>query len=288
MEYKIVNNEIYITSWDDNQSIIEVPGMVEGLPVAGIYKYAFSERMDVTEVILPATIKIIGAHAFYNCKNLRRVELHDGIVDLFDGAFKNCYSLHRIMMHSHEGKEGRIRNMMGELYQEVTLNIYYDSGEESELIFPAYEDGYIENTPAKVFRNVIYGTGAAYRQCMQIGVLDYRDFDRLFQRSVREDRIEAPVKNSIGRLLHPYRLFNSARLAYEEFLKEHQLEATMVLTDRDRIDGIECMCAKGSFTRAHIDQCIEYARSQGKLDILGVLMNHKSLNFPVEKKSFDL
>lgn len=288
MEYKNINNELYITSWDGNQSIIEVPEFLDGYPVAGIYKYAFSERLDVTEVILPRSIKIIGAHAFYNCKNLRRIELHDGIRELFDGAFKNCYQLHRIIMHCHENREGRIRNMMSELYQELNLEIHYEDGQQSELVFPTYEDGYIENTPARVFQNVVYGTGGAYRQCMQVGTLDYRDFDKIFPRSVREDRVEAPIKNSVGRLLHPYKLFHSAQITYENFLKEHETEAAITLIDRDRKDGISLMCQRNCFTKEGIDGAIEYARSQGKLEILGILMQHKAIRFPIEKKSFDL
>ncbi len=288
MKYKNINNELYILSWDEHQSIIEVPETIDGYPVVGIYKYAFEERMDVTEVILPKTIKIIGAHAFYNCKNLKRVELHDGIMELYDGAFKNCYSIHSIILHAHQKKEGKIRNMMSELVQELTLSIYYKDGTQSELVFPTFEDGYIENTPAKVFQNVIYGTGGSYRQCMQTGSMDYREFDQLFPRSVREDRIEAPVKNSIARLKYPYKLFQSAKNQYEKFLKEHQLEATKVLADRDRIDGIQIMCDRSCYTKEHIEESIEYVRGQGKLEIFGILMNYKIKNYPVEKKSFEL
>ena len=168
-EYTDTDNGIMITGIDRNAGVIEIPENIDGKPVTGIGRYAFSERLELTDVILPQSIVDIGAHSFYNCKNLERVELHDGIRELEDGAFKNCYNLRYITMYCHQGREGCIRNLMSDNIQELQLDIIYDNEDHSRLIFPTFEDDYVENTPARIFQAVSYGTGGAYRQCMRSG-----------------------------------------------------------------------------------------------------------------------
>ncbi len=53
-----------------------------------IKSYAYSEQRELKEINILQTVKSIGAHAFYNCRNLRKISLYDGIVDIGDGAFK--------------------------------------------------------------------------------------------------------------------------------------------------------------------------------------------------------
>ena len=157
-EYTDTDNGIMITGIDRNAGVIEIPDNIDEKPVTGIGRYAFSERLELTDVILPRSVVDIGAHSFYNCKNLEHVELHDGIRELEDGAFKNCYNLRYITMYCHQGREGCIRNLMSDNIQELQLDIIYDNGERSRLIFPTFEDDYVENTPARIFQAVSYGT----------------------------------------------------------------------------------------------------------------------------------
>lgn len=288
MDYTLKNKTIIITGGFKDQSIIDIPATVDGCPVTEIEKYAFSGREELKEVILPESIQRIGGHAFYNCKNLSHAELHDGIRELEDGAFKNCYSLSRITMHSHEGREGCIRNLMSDNIQEITLDIFYDNGERSRLFFPTFEDDYVENTPARIFQAVSYGTGGAYRQCMQVGTLDYRDFDRLFERSVREDRPEAAVFNCIGRLMYPYKLFNSAKEKYENYLAQNDFFAASVFIENRDSGAIKYMCEHKLICHESAKRLIEIAAEKENMEIFGLLMNYKNTNFITEKKRFDL
>lgn len=77
---------------------------------------------------------------------------------------------------------------------------------------------------------------------MQVGTLDYRDFDKLFERSVREDRFEAALYNSIGRLMYPYRLYASAKERYKDFLRDNAKSAARILIDDDNADALKYMC----------------------------------------------
>lgn len=288
MEYGESNNQITIIGGLGNRSIIEIPECVDGLPVTAVERYAFADRLELAEVILPRTLTRIGAHAFYNCKNLRLVELHDGIREIEDGAFKNCYRLGEVKMYSHEAREGCIRNLLSDNIQEVTLSIEYDNGEWAKLLFPTFEDDYVENTPARIFQAVSYGSGGAYRQCMQVGMMDYRAFDGLFERSVREDRFEAALFNSVGRLMYPYRLFASARERYVNFLRENGERAALYYIGQGDVETLGFLCGLEVFDEGAAEAAVAEAARSGNPQLTGLFIDYKSRHFRAKRKSFDL
>ena len=288
MKYTEEHNGITVTGGFDDRTVIELPPEINSKKVTAVGKYAFADRNDIREVIFPEGITHIGAHAFYNCKNIELIELHDNIRDIDDGAFKNCYRLSRIIMHSHSGREGCIRNLMDDNTQELYMHIFYDNGKESELTFPVFEDDYVENTPARIFQAVSYGTGGAYRQCMQVGSIDYRDFDRLFPRSVREDRFQAALYNSIGRLMYPYRLYDSAKKEYAEFLRDNAGKAAEILIEEKNTDGIKVMCDCDAFDEGSVSAAVTIAAQKGMPDVVGILMSYKAEHFKPVRKTFEL
>ena len=283
-----IQNEIMITGGFEGQTVIDVPDEIEDARVTSVNTYAFADRTDIREVILPKSMTHIGAHAFYNCRNLALIELHDGIRDIDDGAFKNCYRLEKIIMHSHDGREGCIRNLMDDNTQELSLEIHYDDGQSSLLTFPVFEDDYVENTPARIFQAVSYGTGGAYRQCMQSGSIDYREFDELFPRSVRADRFQAALNNSIGRLSHPYRLFNSAKEIYARFLKDNAEKAAIFLMEKGDVDSIKTMCSVSAFDKDEIDRLLDAAAQNDLPEAVGILMNYRTEHFKIHRRNYEL
>jgi len=57
---------------------------------------AFAYLNTLTEISVPASVKEIGAHAFFACRGLKSVELHDGLTTIDDYAFYLCTSLSQI------------------------------------------------------------------------------------------------------------------------------------------------------------------------------------------------
>lgn len=288
MEYIEKDGRIIIKGGFENRGIIEIPDQIDGVSVTEVDGYAFAHRLELTEVILPASVKRIGAHAFYNCKNLRLAELYDGIRELEDGAFKNCHSLSEVRLHSCEGREGCIRNLLDENIHEVMLDIEYADGQRACLLFPAFEDDYVENTPARIFQAVSYGSGGAYRQCMQGGGMDYRAFDALFARSVREDRFEAALFNSVGRLRYPYRLFESAKKKYTDFLRENGARAAAYYIAAGDADTVSFLCGINALDENAVQEALKAAADMRLPQITGILLDYKSRNFKTERKRFDL
>lgn len=58
---------------------------------------------DIVEVVLPSTITKIGDGAFYNCTNLKRINLGDNLNFVDESAFKGCVSLEELYLgHSFQ------------------------------------------------------------------------------------------------------------------------------------------------------------------------------------------
>jgi len=47
----------------------------------------FRECTNLTQVILPSTLKIIGSHSFYNCSSLTTITLPEGVTEIGDYSF---------------------------------------------------------------------------------------------------------------------------------------------------------------------------------------------------------
>lgn len=288
MDYKEINGQIYIVGGNEGDHVIEVPERVDEKLVTGIERYAFRDRMELTEVVLPQSIHYIGGHAFYNCKNLKRVVLHDGVRELEDGAFKNCYRLTEVVLYCHANREACLRNLLSDNIQELTLTIHYDDGQVAKVLFPTFEDDYVENTPARIFQAVSFGSGGLYRQCLQIGTLDYKDFDELFEKSVREDRFEAGLMNAVNRLLYPYKLYRSAKQRYEDYLRENDREAGLKLVELHEDEGIRLMCERELISENAIEAIIEVAQLAQNVPLTGLLMQYRLQHFAGKRQTFDL
>lgn len=53
----------------------------------------FAFREDITEVVLPSTLKRIGKSAFQECVNLESINFPEGLEEIGECAFCNCLSL---------------------------------------------------------------------------------------------------------------------------------------------------------------------------------------------------
>lgn len=74
-------------------SDLVVPSTHEGVPVVGIYEYAFYENNQLTSVYVPGSVTEIGTNAFTKCKNLTTVVLAEGVSEIDTLAFSNCTAL---------------------------------------------------------------------------------------------------------------------------------------------------------------------------------------------------
>lgn len=70
----------------------DLSGMVGLVDMGGgsTYDHTFVGCSSLTEVILPASLEIIGTRAFENCSSLKSITLHEGLTTIRSGAFAEC------------------------------------------------------------------------------------------------------------------------------------------------------------------------------------------------------
>lgn len=85
--------EVTITSCDKTSSgEITVPDEIEGCPVTTIQRYAFQNCINVTGVILPETLEVIGEGSFFG-SGIESIVIPDGVSVIPGVAFKGCKAL---------------------------------------------------------------------------------------------------------------------------------------------------------------------------------------------------
>lgn len=73
-----------------------VPESVQGLPVAEISMYAFSNCKNLKEIVIPDGVKAVREWAFFNCTSLTKVKLPKDLTVLEDDLFHGCTALETV------------------------------------------------------------------------------------------------------------------------------------------------------------------------------------------------
>ena len=221
---KDAHKYVMITGVEGNASSLAIPCEIEGLPVEAIGNHAFSGRQDIFSVSLPGSIKTLYGFAFHNCRNLKKISLHDSIDDYYDGVCRQCDSLTDIEMEMDRGWYEVVRNFLADSDRTLRFWLHINPAmhEEHEfatacLTFPEYVYDFNENTMARTIQFSIAGSGMFYRECVDRRSIDYRQYDKLFEKAVI-DGGEIAENISIGRLLYPVELSDDARKVYERFV----------------------------------------------------------------------
>ena len=240
-------------------------------PVVRVDRYAFSDRPSLEQVEIPDSVTEIGDHAFYDCRKLRRVQLSDHIRRIGDGAFKNCHDLRYIDLKVIGGRDACIRDILSDCWQEIIVDLHYADG-EARLVFPEYEIEYFENYPARLFYHEIYGSGEAYRQCLQETSINWRDYDALFERSGREDRGPVTAAIAMYRLRYPRQLGAERQETYLRWLSDHAQEAVRWCLEEERIQEILWLEEWKVLTISRMSDCMSVAEEFGDPAAAALLM----------------
>lgn len=76
--------------------ILEIPSMIDNIPITSIADKAFLGCSHLTFVVLPDTVEVIGVSAFEGCHNLIFIHLPEGLSRICKYAFCKCESLYAI------------------------------------------------------------------------------------------------------------------------------------------------------------------------------------------------
>ena len=104
-EYEIIDGCAVISRYTGNDTEVYFPETIEGCPVtelvstqSGIFSNSPSLYHDITKIVLPSTLKIIGEKAFDYCIKLESIGIPDSVTTICSGAFFRCDSLDEIII----------------------------------------------------------------------------------------------------------------------------------------------------------------------------------------------
>ena len=70
--FKIRHGKVHILKYLGRDKRVVIPGYIDGMPVTKIATWAFVNNKDISEVVIPDTVRFIGYGAFGICPNLKK------------------------------------------------------------------------------------------------------------------------------------------------------------------------------------------------------------------------
>lgn len=249
-----------------------------------IEDYAFYGCGSLKKLRLPESVERIGKYAFYNCRKMEEINIPLATTDLNMGMFLNCDALQYMSF----GRCRHISDLISGLNHELHLTIDFpqEDGEvlTSKLLIPDFQYEYIEDTPARQFHQVNYGTGHIFRQCIGNSEIDFRRYDEIFYLTRREDEAETVLILAMNRLQYPYRLQEKHKEVYLDYIRDHFLWAAEYYIHKNENDKIKLFADWGLFTQENLPMVMELAQKKGRTAILSFLMDYQHRNFQPAKK----
>lgn len=268
---------------------------ITGIKVPGSREEPLSGRR-LKEITLPKHLKVIEKYAFYNCRELERVKinpvifnpvnLNPGRLRIENGAFMNCHKLKYIKVNGTPEEETAVREFLMELDSELCVT--YSRGEEKSMfLFPDYYEYSIENTPARITQELLYGAGYRYRQCFREGILDVQVYDKVFQAAEIQTLHETALQIAFLRLQYPYGLLKKPKERYLNFISAHIQKALNYMILRDDINGLGFLSGMGLMSESNYIEAQEEAVRLGRRECAGLLLKERLLLYPPAEKKYD-
>lgn len=246
--------------------------------------YSFYDCRCLKALDIPEKVVSMGRYAFYNCRALTKINIPKNAIHLETGLFLNCDCLYEI----HFGACKHISDLIAVLNHELLLTIDFPDA-RVKLLIPDFQYEYIEDTPARQFHQINYGTGHLFRQCIRNSDIDFRRYDELFYLTKREDAAVLVLLLAVYRLSYPYRLQENRRETYLSYVREHLLFGAEYYMECNDLEVLHQFALWGLFTPETLPKVIDLAQKKGKTEILSFLMDYQHKNaISGKKKSFDL
>ena len=246
--------------------------------------YAFYDCRNLKKLVLPETVTQVGKYACYNCRTLETINIPKATENLGTGLFLNCDKLKYISF----GRCRHIADLIAVLNHELHLTIEFDDNQKAKLLIPDFQYEYIEDTPARQFHQVNYGTGHLFRQCIGNSDIDFRRFDELFYLTKREDGAFMVLFLSVYRLEYPYRLQENRRQAYLQYLQEHFSWAFGYYTQKNDLHTIRLFTQWGLVTAENIENLLQISAKYKRTEITSYVLDYQQKYLKPKQKSFDL
>ena len=258
--YEKHESEITITGYEGTISHLQIPDALDGFPVTAIAHSAFSMRKDLVYARLPGTLRKLERFSFYGCPSLAKISLSDGIEEYCDGAFRNCGGLREAEIFLRNGHCSVLKELLADTDRAVTLLITMRDG-FARLTFPEYLIENQEDTRARAIHFHIEGAGYHYRECVSRERIDFRSYDRSFDR-IRLQDVPLSCRIAMDRLCFPYMLESRAADLYKEHLCSFGVEAAFQAILNRRPDWLELLTSGRMLSSDAVSEAIRFSSEQ--------------------------
>ncbi len=169
---------------------------------------------------------------------------------------------------------------------QLSIDFPIEGGEtkHAELVLPDFQYEYIEDTPARLFHQVNYGTGHIFRQCIGNSEIDFRRYDEIFYLTKREDAAETVLLLAMSRLRYPYRLQEKHREVYLDYLRSICSGRRRISWSRRRGKTLRLFADWGLLTAETTPELIALAQKKGQTAVLSFLMDYQHRHLPQQGK----
>ncbi len=310
--YKKTLGGICIQRYYSLDGQVRIPEQAEGQPVRELDSYVFSQTVrgremppqtvsdepavmgDVLEeLVLPETLRKVGAYAFYNCPCFKRLSCYSTVEDWGAGVFTGCSGLEELDIRLMGGGKSCLKEILAELRQTLIVSCRNPEGElTARLVFPEFFEESVENTPARIIVREMHGCGHMYRYCFQGPDFDFREYDRLFPHVQVQEKPELVTRLALYRLYWPWDLTEEAAKSYWNYIKEHIKEAVLGLAARGELEILKWLSDAGPLGERELEEMTGAAALAEDARVSSVLMDaghrHRENVGLKKKRTFEL
>ncbi len=265
--------------------VVSVPDAIGGLPVRSIGEYCFWEdarqkntREDrffeargmaricgnfLEEINVADSVTKIEKLAFYNCRNLRELEIGTRLREVGSDVFMNCMRLHLIRLRGGVDEKSGIQKILSQIVADVEV-VFLNGGQtEAKVLYPEYYESYDEIAPAHIFGRNIVGEGFRARQCFKEGSADLASYDIIFHKACAGETEETLARIAMNRLRYPWALSVEKRREYEGYVREHAAGIGNALIRQRELSKLSFLAEQKLISGREMDGLIRLASAGG-------------------------
>lgn len=240
-----------------------------------IAPYAFHDHRELQEVYLPAGLREIGANAFYDCRNLRKLSFYDKIENLGDGVLRNCTKLSYVEVKKAGGNLTALKDILFDISSSLMVNLY-----GNEMFFPFYQEQYMDYYEARIIKQINHGAGIHYRECLSREEFRYDDYDALFRVRQHSMGEEEGIVLSKSRLCFPYLLKEEARKVYLDYLYRKRQLIFRRLSGEKSMEVLDAFIRTGLLDEKKVlDEAMDFLCDKEFPEAVGRLIEYRNQKF---------
>lgn len=260
---------------------VTVPEEIGGKTVTEIGTYCFSEKVaadfstelpegvyplcgdTIESLILPDTVRLLSAHAFYNCRRMRSLSVGVALCAVENDALMNCKSLRYLTIRGSCTGESGLRYFLSQLRSEVEVTFLQGKEVSARLLYPDFSESFEEISPAHIFGLHVEGEGYRARKQFEGNRLDFSGYDRVFFKASYEESVDTLFRMAVYRLLYPVGLKEGARQDYEAFLSREEGSVLEKIVREKKEEELSFLCESGLLTEGGRRAAVRLAAKSG-------------------------